>query len=463
MDLFGEDRVKPDLDAFGDFLCGRADDETRARIGRMLQNPTSDLRRFIEGARVRAETLTGWTETDQIDDDVRTWLAEFRPVTFEFSTARFALMSLSHAVFWMFWGTILSAWLTIAMPPGISAALVGYGVAAAGFTSLAIRAWRRRALPAGTLWEAMVAGSVVVVPLFIFFPVWSDFVKQPQTTMGIAGLFWLLAFVLSFTGLWSGGGLRSKIGTGLISMRQVVLQWFILMIVSSPVIAVGPILVWISQMQMHPGAALLSGMLVIPMITGPYSMNPYALASTHAQATTALVAGVLVGLVFTFSLYLAAYGDPSIWNVPEAIVTVWMLAWYSTMCAVAFGFEEWKKDRLLGFVGCLAVALCSMRIIGQIAVWAVGFPATGVIGTLAMVASLGVFIAAFYLGLTRKWRMLIPHAIRARVLAGLFDADDEARRISSRSQAIFSLLEDSVLFATEFYRSLGRAAHALGT
>lgn len=463
MDLFGEDRVKPDLDAFGDFLCGRADEETRARIGRMLQNPTSDLRRFVEGARVRAETLTGWTETEQIDDDVRTWLAEFRPVTFAFSPGRFALMLLGHSVFWMFWGTIFSAWLTIAMPRGIGPAVVGYVGAGAAFACLAIRSFRWRVLPAGTLWEAMVAGSVVVVPLFIFFPIWSDFVKQPPTTKGIAGLFWLLAFVLSFAGLWSGGGLRSTIGTSVISMRQVVLQWFILMIVYSPVIAVGPFLVWIFQMQMHPGAALLTGMLVMPMMTGPYSMNPYALASTHAQAAMALVVGVLVGLLFTLSLYLAAYGDPAIWNVPEAIVTVWLLAWYSTMCAVAFGFEEWKKDRLLGFVGCLAVALCSTRMIGQITVWAVGFPATGVVGTLAMVASLAVFVAAFYLGLTRKWRALIPYAIQTWMLAGLVDAGDEVRRIPSRSQAVLSLLEDCVVFAIEFYRSLGRSAHVLGT
>lgn len=461
MELFGEDRVKPDLDAFGDFLCGRADEETRARIGRMLQNPTSDLRRFIEGARGRAETFTGWAETDQMDDDVRTWLAEFRLVAFDFSTARFSLMLLGHAVFWTFWGTILSAWFTIAMPRGKGPAVVGYGVAAAAFAYVAIRAWRRRALPAGTLWEAMVSGSVIVVPLFIFFPVWPDFLKQPPTTMGIAALFWMLAFVLSFGGLWRGGGLRSMIGTGVISMGQVLLQWFILMIVFSPVIAVGPLLVWVLQMQMHPGAAALIGVLVMPMLAGPYSMNPYALASTQLQAATALGVGVFVGFLFTLSVYLAAYGDPAVWNVPEAIVTVWVLAWYSSMCATVFGFEEWKKDRLLGFVGCLAVALCSMRIIGQITVWAVGFPATGVVATLAMVVSLGLLVAGFYLGLTRKWQMFIPHSIRKWVLAGLVDADGKAYRIHSRTEAVFSLLEDSVVFATNFYRSLGRSARPL--
>lgn len=55
---------RPLLDEFDDFLCGRADPETRERIGRMLADPQSDLRRLIEAARSRAERLTGWSERD---------------------------------------------------------------------------------------------------------------------------------------------------------------------------------------------------------------------------------------------------------------------------------------------------------------------------------------------------------------------------------------------------------------
>lgn len=57
------EQERPLLDDLGDFLCGRADLETRERIGALLDDPNSFLRQFIEGARVRAEALTGWTGT----------------------------------------------------------------------------------------------------------------------------------------------------------------------------------------------------------------------------------------------------------------------------------------------------------------------------------------------------------------------------------------------------------------
>lgn len=52
------------LEDLNDFLCGQADEETRRRIGKLLRDPTSRLRQFVESARQRAEDVTGWTGTD---------------------------------------------------------------------------------------------------------------------------------------------------------------------------------------------------------------------------------------------------------------------------------------------------------------------------------------------------------------------------------------------------------------
>lgn len=57
------EQERPLLDDLGDFLCGRAELETRERIGALLDDPNSFLRQFIESPRVRAEALTGWTGT----------------------------------------------------------------------------------------------------------------------------------------------------------------------------------------------------------------------------------------------------------------------------------------------------------------------------------------------------------------------------------------------------------------
>jgi hypothetical protein len=56
-------RVRPVLDELDDFLCGQADEETRQRVAGQLFDPTSGLRRFVDGARQRAEAITGWEGT----------------------------------------------------------------------------------------------------------------------------------------------------------------------------------------------------------------------------------------------------------------------------------------------------------------------------------------------------------------------------------------------------------------
>jgi len=57
------------LDELDDFLCGKADEETRRRIGSELLDPTSRLRQFVEGVRTLAEDLTGWRGTNDDRSD----------------------------------------------------------------------------------------------------------------------------------------------------------------------------------------------------------------------------------------------------------------------------------------------------------------------------------------------------------------------------------------------------------
>jgi len=416
--------MRPTLDELDDFLSGQADEVTRERIGGDLLTPESPLRLSLEGARIRAEGLTGWT--DAYDGEAGD-LARIAEAVRHRSTASMKAWSAfvaSHIAYWLFWA---AAWMLLTFDVSESvplSVLAGPGIWLAALV-LGLLGAKRRGRPwIGSLWEAII-GTYAAWPFLVLDQVVrlldSNSIGLAHvvatlryaTAIGIVGT----SFLGSLTGLYFGFGLRGRLAAEKLTLRQVATQWLFLTISYSSFGGLIASLAWLAGNHEAAIPWAIGGILAAGWIASVMSIKQESLHASPIQVAIALVTGIAIGLPLGAWLgFLEQVPGSSDFVVAAwtAVLGGYMGTW-SCGFAVWFGFEAWKKEAgfvlrlyLGGGAGLLLVHYIGFPILGALERNAV-LPTSPGLAFLVLVTFTG---AGIYLGMSDKWMLAVPRGVR---------------------------------------------------
>ena len=470
--------MRATLDELDDFLGGRADDGTRRRIAAQLLNPESPLRLFVEGARGRAEDLTGWPGTYDGDADTLAQVRDALRRANRVGPGRWIVYFLSHSLFWLVWTMIWAFAIALVSDRPLVGLLLASSGCLGGY-ALDVRGTVKRGRPsAGTLWEAMAgavagtfpfaaAGAFLVVLAVLFIPerLWTSIAIWLFVAGGLG------SFVGSVFGLMSGWGLQGRLRAGKVTMAFVLARWVFLSFSYSGV-AWTPAFIAGVLFGPHAGEIVLYVVsLSMTAVAMPVSLEADETRSTFRQAALASLAGGLLGLIPGVLLALEQHALLTLGLPPWKFLlgSVWAFSAVSCVDTLWSGFESWQRTfRLYSRVvatfvlalPAIVVVIAALGILIELRILPTKF-----FDPLAIVAIGGLI--GVYLAWTERWVVIVPRRLRTWLVGQWREwSTDEQRRdehVGGRARALIRLARSPVVAILRVYGALidaGLAAYS---
>ena len=417
--------MRPTLDELDDFFSGRADEETRYRIGSELLDLESPLRLFVEGARSRAERLTGWIGTDDGDEGI---LEKIQATLLErnrVSITRWIAYFLTHVSFWVVWIEPLAIILAALFMPRSQGSfhfatwLASIVCVVGCATDLSVALSRRRP-SAGTLWEA-IAGGIATIGVFVIGGL-GVMVTLQSAGLGMymdSVMRWVVlatgpaTFLGSLTGVTTGFGVRGMVQTGRLTMKELPIRCGLLTFAHSGAGWILAIIVAVCAGFVQGEVVLYGLTIVVAMINTLSWWGKEVKRSEYLRIALASLAGAIIGCGFgtIFRLLMptvgVAFGE---W----ALGAGWFLGSVSCANALWFGYRNWEKKFVV--VVRVFVALVLANLIIAIISQLLSMFGSLYILSLPWWTFLAVLVPAYavgaYLGWTGSWLAVVPSGLR---------------------------------------------------
>jgi hypothetical protein len=412
--------MRPTLDELDDFLCGKADEETRQRIGTDLLNHESPLRLFVEGSRTLAENLLGGEKTDDGGIEIRAQVQAALLRRNKVGNWQWIIYFVTHSIVWLISIIALFLGTVIIFNIRYEGLWIGVGICTIGFALDVSMAVRRKRPSQGTVWESLQGAILGISPwgiALLAVEILSFCISISPVVLScirpILSLMILISgFGCSVFGLIHGFGLRAKVAAGKTTMARVLLHCISAVFADSGSIWIVALLCGVAFGLESLKVILFlftTGLIIGNILDSP--KKDYTQPMDRFAGIIGLV-GTLSGMSIGLFIEMTSYGSHSISSWDFILGSAWCVGSMSFASALWLRIHGWEKllDNILHLLAAiiLGVAVPLPFVVFMAHVHSLFGRMPWLHDYLEPVLFLMLTAIGTYLGFTDKWLYVLP-------------------------------------------------------